>query len=79
MTSLGVMAPEHVEDPADPRVADFVGLTDGARRRKHEPGTGFFIAEGEKVIARTAAAGYPVRNQDSDLHVYDRRQAACSR
>ena len=62
MTSLRLVAPEHVEDPADPRVADFVGLTDGARRRKHEPGTGFFIAEGEKVIARTAAAGYPVRS-----------------
>lgn len=51
-----------VEDPADPRVADFVGLTDGARRMKHEPGAGFFIAEGEKVIARAAAAGYPVRS-----------------
>jgi tRNA G18 (ribose-2'-O)-methylase SpoU len=53
--------PEQVESPDDPRVADFVGLTDGARRMKHEPGAGFFIAEGEKVIARTAAAGYPPR------------------
>lgn len=53
---------EHVEDAADPRVADFVGLTDGARRMRHEPGAGFFIAEGEKVIARAAAAGYPVRS-----------------
>lgn len=53
--------PEQVESPQDPRVADFVGLTDGARRMKHEPGAGFFIAEGEKVIARTAAAGYPPR------------------
>ena len=51
-----------VEDPTDPRVADFVGLTDGARRMRHEPGAGFFIAEGEKVIARAAAAGYPVRS-----------------
>jgi len=56
------MSPEQVEDPEDPRVADFVGLTDGARRMKHEAGAGFFIAEGEKVIARTAAAGYPVRS-----------------
>ena len=54
--------PELVESPDDPRVADFIGLTDGARRRKHEPGAGFFIAEGEKVIARTAAAGYPPRS-----------------
>ena len=53
---------QHVEQPDDPRVADFVGLTDGARRMRHEPGAGFFIAEGEKVIARAAAAGYPVRS-----------------
>jgi tRNA G18 (ribose-2'-O)-methylase SpoU len=53
---------EVVEQPGDPRVADYVGLTDGARRMRHEPGAGFFIAEGEKVIARTAAAGYPVRS-----------------
>jgi tRNA G18 (ribose-2'-O)-methylase SpoU len=53
--------PEQVDSPDDPRVADFVGLTDGARRMRHEPGAGFFIAEGEKVIARTAAAGYPPR------------------
>ncbi len=54
--------PETVDSPQDPRVADFVGLTDGARRMLHEPGAGFFIAEGEKVIARTAAAGYPPRS-----------------
>jgi tRNA G18 (ribose-2'-O)-methylase SpoU len=54
--------PETVESPEDPRVADYVGLTDGARRMKHEAGAGFFIAEGEKVIARTAAAGYPPRS-----------------
>ena len=46
--------PEQVESPEDPRVADYVGLTDGARRMRHEAGAGFFIAEGEKVIARTA-------------------------
>jgi len=55
-------APELVETPDDPRVADYVGLTDGARRMRHEPGAGFFIAEGEKVIARAAAAGYPARS-----------------
>jgi tRNA G18 (ribose-2'-O)-methylase SpoU len=56
------VGPERVEAPDDPRVADYVGLTDGARRMLHEPGAGFFIAEGEKVIARTAAAGYPPRS-----------------
>ena len=54
--------PEDVSAPDDPRIADYVGLTDGARRMKHEQGAGFFIAEGEKVIARTAAAGYPPRS-----------------
>lgn len=54
--------PEQVDSPDDPRVADYVGLTDGARRMRHEAGAGFFIAEGEKVIARTAAAGYPPRS-----------------
>jgi tRNA G18 (ribose-2'-O)-methylase SpoU len=54
--------PEVVETPDDPRVADYVGLTDSARRMRHEPAAGFFLAEGEKVIARTAAAGYPVRS-----------------
>ena len=53
---------EPVERPDDPRLRDYVGLTDGARRMRHEPGAGFFIAEGEKVIARTAAAGYPPRS-----------------
>lgn len=54
--------PEQVDSPDDRRVADYVGLTDGARRMRHEAGAGFFIAEGEKVIARTAAAGYPPRS-----------------
>ena len=51
-----------VLDPGDPRVADYVGLTDAARRMRHEPEAGFFIAEGEKVVARAAAAGYPPRS-----------------
>ena len=53
---------DQVTSPDDPRVADYLGLTDAARRMKHEPEAGFFIAEGEKVIARAAAAGYPVRS-----------------
>ena len=59
---MTALAPQVVASPDDPRVADYVGLTDGARRMLHEPGAGFFIAEGEKVIARTAAAGYPPRS-----------------
>ena len=53
---------EHVTDPADPRVADFVGLTDAARRMRSEPEAGFFIAEGELVVRRAAEAGYPLRS-----------------
>ena len=41
--------PVPVTDPADPRVADYVGLTDGVRRMRHRPADGFFIAEGDQV------------------------------
>ncbi|HUB42760.1 MAG TPA: RNA methyltransferase [Streptosporangiaceae bacterium] len=49
-------------DPADPRLADYVGLTDVHLRRSLEAAHGLFIAEGEKVISRAIAAGYPVRS-----------------
>jgi tRNA G18 (ribose-2'-O)-methylase SpoU len=51
-----------ITDPADPQVADYVGLTDSARRMRDEPATGFFIAEGDQVIRRAAAAGFPPRS-----------------
>jgi tRNA G18 (ribose-2'-O)-methylase SpoU len=56
------VSPDEVVDPADQRVVDYVGLTDAARRMRHEPAAGFFIAEGEKVAARAAGAGYPARS-----------------
>lgn len=49
-------------DPTDPRLADYVGLTDVRLRRSLEAEHGLFIAEGEKVISRAIAAGYPVRS-----------------
>lgn len=49
-------------DPADPRLADYVRLTDVHLRRSLEAAEGLFIAEGEKVIRRAVAAGYPVRS-----------------
>ncbi len=58
-------APSDVQQVAaadDPRVADYVGLTDGARRMRHEPGAGFFIAEGDQVVRRAAGAGHPPRS-----------------
>ncbi|RPK73891.1 23S rRNA (guanosine-2'-O-)-methyltransferase RlmB [Streptomyces sp. ADI97-07] len=51
-----------VDDPDDPRLGDYTGLTDVALRRRREPAEGLFIAEGEKVIRRAAAAGYAMRS-----------------
>ncbi len=49
-------------DASDPRLADYVRLTDVHLRRSLEAEQGLFIAEGEKVIRRAIAAGYPVRS-----------------
>ena len=51
-----------IDDPADPRLADYVGLTDSVRRLKHEPESGFFLAEGQLVMRRAAQAGCPPRS-----------------
>jgi tRNA G18 (ribose-2'-O)-methylase SpoU len=51
-----------VTDPADPRLHDYTSLTDVELRRRREPAEGLFIAEGEKVIRRALAAGYPMRS-----------------
>lgn len=51
-----------VDDPADPRLAVFMGLRDhDLRRRREAPGgdmEGVFVAEGELVAGRAIAAGY---------------------
>ncbi|GAB3666466.1 TrmH family RNA methyltransferase [Streptomyces sparsus] len=54
--------PLTVEDPDDPRLVDYTGLTDVQLRRRREPAEGLFIAEGEKVIRRARAAGYRMRS-----------------
>jgi tRNA G18 (ribose-2'-O)-methylase SpoU len=51
-----------VTDPTDPRLRDYVNLTDLELRKRTEPEQGLFIAEGDKVIRRAIAAGYPVRS-----------------
>ncbi|HEY2553496.1 MAG TPA: RNA methyltransferase [Streptosporangiaceae bacterium] len=51
-----------VDDPADPRLADYAALTDGRLRRSLESEHGLFIAEGEKVIRRAIEARYQVRS-----------------
>ena len=54
--------PVPVADAADPRLADYVRLTDVHLRKSLEPRHGLFVAEGEKVIRRAIGAGYPVRS-----------------
>ena len=54
--------PIRIEDPADERLADYVGLTDVALRRRTEPERGLYIAESEKVIRRALAAGHRPRS-----------------
>ena len=49
--------PVVLDDPADPRLSDYVGLTDVTRRLRHEPENGFFIAEGQLVMRRAVEAG----------------------
>jgi tRNA G18 (ribose-2'-O)-methylase SpoU len=48
-----------IDDPADPRVADYVGLRDAALGR---PDRGWFIAEGRLVIEQLVRSPYPVRS-----------------
>ncbi len=51
-----------VEDPADPRLAEYVDLRDVSARKLLEAEHGIFIAEGEKVIRRAAEAGFEPRS-----------------
>lgn len=51
-----------VDDPHDPRLADYVRLREVSLRRSLEAEHGLFIAEGAKVIHRAVAAGYRPRS-----------------
>ncbi|MEO8262154.1 MAG: RNA methyltransferase [Pseudolysinimonas sp.] len=51
-----------VEDPADPRLRDYVSLTDVVLRRVTEPVEGLYLAESAKVIERALAAGHRPRS-----------------
>lgn len=54
--------PTRIDDPKDPRLLDYVGLTDVALRRRTEPERGLYIAESEKVIRRALKAGHRPRS-----------------
>jgi tRNA G18 (ribose-2'-O)-methylase SpoU len=51
-----------VDDPLDPRLADYVGLTDAQLRRRHEGTQGVFVAEGRLVVERLLRSSWPVRS-----------------
>lgn len=51
-----------IDDPGDPRLADYVSLRDVNLRKSLEAAEGLFIAEGAKIIRRAAEAGYRPRS-----------------
>jgi len=51
-----------IEDAHDPRLVDYTGLTDVARRSKHEPSMGIYMAESEMVIRIAVEAGHRVKS-----------------
>jgi len=56
-----VQAVVAVEDPGDPRLADFRDLTRADRRPDRPGGRGLVIAEGVPVVRRLLDSPYPVR------------------
>jgi tRNA G18 (ribose-2'-O)-methylase SpoU len=51
-----------ITDPDDPRLGDYVGLTDVALRSRREPAEGLYIAESTSVIERALEAGHRPRS-----------------
>jgi tRNA G18 (ribose-2'-O)-methylase SpoU len=54
-------APIRVDDPSDPRLSDYVSLTDPGSRRWRESDE-FFVAEGPTAIERLVASGHRIRS-----------------
>jgi tRNA G18 (ribose-2'-O)-methylase SpoU len=50
-----------VEDPADPRLADYLQLTDSAARRRRERDE-LFVAEGPVAVERLLTSGHRIRS-----------------
>ncbi len=51
-----------IDDPADPRLADYRDLRDVQLRQHLEAEHGLFLAEGEKVVRRAVEAGHTPRS-----------------
>ena len=73
-----------IDDPADPRLADYRDLRDVQLRRSLEAEHGLFLAEGEKVVRRAVEGGYEPRSflmaprwLDGLADVLDRTDAPC--
>jgi tRNA G18 (ribose-2'-O)-methylase SpoU len=64
-----------IEDPADPRVADYVGLKSPAERRRVESAAGIFVAEGPLVVERMLRSPYHVRSLMLSPQVAERMAA----
>ena len=51
-----------IDDPADPRLADYVALTDAELRKRYERERGVLIAEGPNPVRELVDSAYPVRS-----------------
>lgn len=51
-----------IHDATDPRVHEYIGLTDMALRTRREPAEGLYLAESDKVIRRALGAGHRPRS-----------------
>lgn len=51
-----------IDDPADPRLADYAALTDAELRKVYEREHGVLIAEGPNPVRELVASSYPVRS-----------------
>ena len=59
---MSVAVHVEIDDPADPRLADYRDLRDVQLRQSLEAEHGLFLAEGEKVVRRAVEAGFGVRS-----------------
>lgn len=59
---IGTVRMVEIDVATDSRLADYVSLRDVQLRTSLEAEHGLFLAEGEKVVRRAVAAGYPVRS-----------------
>jgi tRNA G18 (ribose-2'-O)-methylase SpoU len=57
-----VSGPVWITSPDDPALADYVGLTDVALRRRVDVERGLYLAESQKVIVRALDAGHHPRS-----------------